>query len=84
MITHTAGPWNSQATAGNHDYAIYSESEGKDLALVRDFHEANARLIAAAPELLAALEACIADGFLAGEVLDQASAAIARATRGTL
>ena len=31
-------------------------------------------------ELLAALEACIADGFLAGEVLDQASAAIARAT----
>ena len=31
-------------------------------------------------ELLAALEACIADGFLAGEVLDQASAAISKAT----
>lgn len=29
-------------------------------------------------ELLAALEACVADGFLAGEVLDQAAAAIAK------
>ena len=48
-MEHTPGPWNYQATAGNHDYVIYGE-DGKDLALVRDFHEANARLIAALPD----------------------------------
>ena len=47
---------------------------------IKGERKANARLIAAAPELLAALEACIADGFLAGEVLDQACTAIVRAT----
>ncbi len=54
---HTAGPWESQATAG-HDIhgqsSVYSECDGKDIAIVYD-GEANARLIAAAPELLEAL-----------------------------
>lgn len=55
---HTPGPWTHKATAGNHDFIIYSEAEdsGRDIALVRDFDEANARLIAAAPELLHACE----------------------------
>lgn len=53
---HTLGPWQYQPTAGNHDFLIYSESDGRDIALVRDSNEANARLIAAAPELLNALE----------------------------
>ena len=44
-------------------------------------HNINAGpLLAAAPELLAALQACMDDGFLAGEVLDQAATAIAKAT----
>jgi hypothetical protein len=61
---HTPGPWAYHATAGNHDFAIYPEATGRDVALVRDFNEANARLIVAAPELLQALrlaEAIIKD-----------------------
>jgi hypothetical protein len=49
---HTPGPWAYQSTAGNHDFAVYEESTGRDVALVRDFSEANARLITAAPNLL--------------------------------
>ena len=52
--THTPGPWIYKGTAGQHDYAVYAEATGRDVALVRDFDEANARLIAAAPDLLAA------------------------------
>ncbi len=53
----TPGPWTYQPTAGNHDFIVYSEGapSRSDVALVRDFHEANARLIAAAPDLLDAL-----------------------------
>jgi hypothetical protein len=57
---HTPGPWGYQALGGNHDFAVYSESDGKDLALVRHFHEANAQLIAAAPDLLAAAQEALA------------------------
>ncbi len=52
MSAHTPGPWTYKATAGNHDFAVYPEEAGRDVALVREFHEANARLIAAAPDLL--------------------------------
>jgi hypothetical protein len=55
MDKHTPGPWTYHATAGNHDFSVYPEATGRDVALVRDFNEANARLIAAAPDLLAAL-----------------------------
>ncbi len=44
----TPGPWTAQALAGNHDYAIYDEASGKDLALVRNFHAANTALIVSA------------------------------------
>lgn len=53
MTGHTPGPWDYQATAGNHDFSVYGGETGRDIALVRDFDEANARLIAAAPDLLA-------------------------------
>ncbi len=56
---HTPAPWLYQPSAGDHDYMIYEEQTGKDVALVRNFNEANARLIAAAPELLAACQALI-------------------------
>lgn len=54
--THTPGPWYSRAAAGNHDVLVYSETDGRDIAIVRGYREAsgNASLIAAAPELLAA------------------------------
>lgn len=47
---HTAGPWHFQPSAGDHDYLIYELRTGKDIAIVRNFHEGNARLIAAAPD----------------------------------
>lgn len=56
MNSHTPGPWMYQATAGDHDFLIYPESTGRDVALVRDFNEANACLIAAAPEMYEALQ----------------------------
>ncbi len=57
-LKHTPGPWACTPTAGNHDFIIYSESTpaSGDIALVRNFDEANARLISAAPELLDALQ----------------------------
>lgn len=47
----TPGPWHYHATAGHHDFLIYAEATGRDIALVRDFNEANARLIVKAPEM---------------------------------
>lgn len=53
---HTPGPWDYAPTAGNHDFSIYAAETGRrDIALVRDFNEANARLIASAPEMREAL-----------------------------
>lgn len=55
---HTAGPWTYHATAGDHgQWLVYPEDDeaGRDVCVV--YHgEGNARLIAAAPELLAELE----------------------------
>ncbi len=80
---HTPGPWHFGPTAGHHDFAIYPEATGKDLALSRGTNEANARLIAAAPELLEALKT-MADGYHRGDfkhaVHQDAIAAIAKAT----
>lgn len=57
---HTPGPWGFSKYAGR-DYGIFPDDSGGELALVRGDHDneqqlANARLIAAAPELLAALK----------------------------
>lgn len=87
--THTPGPWTHNATAGDHDFAVYPEATGRDVALVRDFNEANARLIAAAPELLRCLTgltglAAMRPGHLQDykAAVIEARAAIAKATGG--
>lgn len=63
--THTPGPWEI-SKHGTPDYApqfgIYAEGSQNDHCLVRyDNAQANARLIAAAPDLLAACEAALDD-----------------------
>ena len=54
--THTPGPWEAQNTAGydTHGQAVVYDASGKDVAIVYD-GDANALLIAAAPDLLDAL-----------------------------
>jgi len=47
----TPGPWTAVDLGGNH-YAVAEQSTGIGLL----FNEANSRLLAAAPDLLAALE----------------------------
>jgi hypothetical protein len=90
-MEHTPAPWAT--TRYSNDFGVYPENEqrrGQDVALVRGDDseaEANARLIAAAPDLL---EACQwAMGFLTGVkcdneeqrrgLFDKLSAAIAKA-----
>lgn len=62
MGKHTKGDWNTSKTV--NDFAIYADGHSSDIALVykdsrsipAEEAEANALLIAAAPELLAALK----------------------------
>ncbi len=96
--THTPGPWATSRDAvpeGHVQITVYAESTGQRVATVFD-RKANAPLIAAAPDLLAAakigLACCIAWGgkceaagesILALESVKQAErirAAIAKAT----
>lgn len=76
---HTPAPWRRfdsrvRAVADGADFLIASVSRHDEAC------EANARLIAAAPEMLEALKALLP--FLAGERLRVASAAIAKAEGG--
>ena len=97
---HTPGPWRTKTGPGWHDTYIVGELVGAHeptIATVRvhnnqQHHMANARLIAAAPELLAALEVLLpmfADwhsefpqhvGDKEAPALQNARAAIAKAT----
>ena len=67
--THTEGPWHLGKRAGNP--AIYGV-DGTEIAgilhvLTPEWPE-NARLIAAAPELLAALQELLADSYLSNPI----------------
>jgi hypothetical protein len=85
---HTPGPWNISGTdtrtgapamvSGKGDAAIC------DLYRRNPDNEANARLIAAAPELLAALERLMASqlGAIPPNVVHEVVTAIAKATGG--
>lgn len=90
MTKHTQGPW---LVEGRTVYALNDDGYNRFSALVQDAHtpgdelEANARLIAAAPELLEALEGVTdmaADmipsmGFAGLALIEAARAAIAKA-----
>lgn len=71
---HTRGPW----FASDEDGEVYSLSDYSSVAIVlmNEEGKANARLIAAAPDLLAALKMCVIER---SEWLDEARAAIAKA-----
>lgn len=93
---HTPGPWHSRPVGFRGHMEVFTASDDLIAALhLRDDTAANARLIAAAPELLAALigaEKCIAKSLthlppetlaaFAGEWLGEIRAAIAKATGG--
>lgn len=86
---HTPGPWMVE---GRTVYALNEDGYNRFSALVQDAHtpgdelEANAQLIAAAPELLEALEQFVAwvdapcESAFSDSQLASARAAIAKAT----
>ena len=57
-MKHTTGPWKFNMTGclTSHGLPTINKSNGHLLASLADTNEANARLIAAAPDLLAALQ----------------------------
>jgi hypothetical protein len=64
-MTHTPGPWISIDTDGEHHAIVSPDSDQDHFTIIcigpDDAAEnSNARLIAAAPELLAELENCLA------------------------
>lgn len=91
---HTQGPWCIHTETQPHGCPIVGNGRGLMLAMLshsinypdqRDEANANARLIAAAPELLEALKAVLANSLDSKGLADahkQARAAIAKATTG--
>jgi hypothetical protein len=81
-MTHTPGPWTIRRT-GAAQVALAIAANGHDTVAAfprgtdKDY-EADARLIAAAPDLLEALKWC-ADAMGSGPCRDAADAAIAKA-----
>jgi hypothetical protein len=79
---HTAGPWTVSKPSGN--YIDAPASKGSIAALTFSATPADARLIAAAPELLAALEDLVKANYgqpygVTVPALDNARAVIAKA-----
>lgn len=87
MTTHTPGPWNYAADSLREGrFSIYAWGP---LAYCGDAAEpgdgeANARLIAAAPELLAALRSAVAIIESMGADASKGRAAIAKATQSNI
>ena len=87
-MTHTPGPWTIEGTRDSDEFWVVKD-EGPVCEISQTFgypdaDEANARLIAAAPDLLAALQEWTSMAVNSGlegcdEILEQAEAAIAKA-----
>lgn len=85
---HTPGPWQAEDFGTEHPFSILADRNGESLPIAylndvdaEGYHVtwANARLIAAAPELLAALKRCLTYGDLLPELTTEARAAITKA-----
>ena len=90
MSGHTPGPWKWE----DDNHVLWAQGGKKviDAApyegmwLAGENEEADARLIAAAPDLLEALQDCLENtggGWISAGVIDRARAAIAKATGTT-
>lgn len=75
MKTHTPGPWYTAST-GNYQGLVISETTGENVAVTYN-GDADAALVASAPELLDALESVVDDLF--PDQQRRARAAIAKA-----
>ena len=88
QVKHTPGPWVAEDYAGAGSvpwYVVPHDHKGTIAALTGLDAEANARLIAAAPDMLEALQALVSannstDGMAMRKAWGKADAAIARAT----
>lgn len=80
MTTHTPGPWTTRPAFASRPTLHVTDGKGSHLASFSGpNYEANARLVAAAPELLAALEQIAYSDFSAEVCKAKAKFAIARA-----
>jgi Asp/Glu/hydantoin racemase len=77
---HTDGPWKFRFESIDPEWAIVTTASGSIIANVNSDQrqKANARLIAAAPDLLAALKNAVAFP-ISGNWYEEAAAAIAKA-----
>ncbi len=90
MAEHTPGPWLAQRDprcVSTFPHVVTEADEDVSICLMARFgqqsmaeHHANACLIAAAPELLAACEKLLAMGIANPEIRKQVVSAIAKAT----
>lgn len=86
MSAHTPGPWSRESYVDGANEKIVIRGDGLVVAEIECHHEsvtdsrADARLIAAAPSLLAALQGFLAHYGSTDEVSNRARAAIAKAT----
>jgi hypothetical protein len=87
MSKGTPGPWFATTRRGSWDWLVASEAD-PNIEVCQMFHdateeneigEANAHLVAAAPDLLAALKGVVAIADRKTDEFDRARAAIAKA-----
>jgi len=77
--THTPGPWAyDQESDNSTDFWVFQANGPARIAV--EVSERDAALIAAAPDLLAALQRCLRYGGLYPDLAEDVRAAIARAT----
>lgn len=82
MDKHSVGPWTMRGSYTGSTVIHIEDANGQHLAAVRK--EMDADLIAAAPELLAALRVIVGNGGIGPEsMFREARAAIAKATGKT-
>lgn len=77
---HTPGPWKVADTLGEWDDYMVGDGSGDKIVAARIYTKEDAHLIAAAPDLLAALEVLVENGGIGPRgMFDDASWAIAKA-----